>query len=410
MQALQRADKLLGIVACLLLQPMRLTRVWPSTHKPSGRVLLIKFWGIGSLQLLTPAVRSVRARHADAELVLLTLAGNRDFAHGLGVFDRVLCADVSSSSWCVVFARILRLVQRLRSERFDVVYDFEFFTRFSALVTLLTGARESHGFAASSVWRGGFHTHFAPFNRYWHVARTFRALAGGEDGFGVGAADLDPLRFAPADSLFVAELLSRAGLAPGAPYAVLNPNAGSLSLERRWPRSMFAELARRLAQREGLAIVLIGSGAERRYNELVVELASSPGRAPINLAGELSCSQLAALLAGAAICVSNDSGPMHLAAALGTPTVGLFGPETPMMYAPVGLRTRALYRPPACSPCINVHDNKFVSCIHGLPQCLVHITSDEVFDAATALAAGSELPAYELMPRARTLGAAVVEG
>jgi ADP-heptose:LPS heptosyltransferase len=413
MHALQRADKLLGIVACLLLQPLRLVRLWPRTLEPSGRVLLIKFWGIGSLQLLTPAVRSARARHPDAELVLLTLAGNRDFALGLGVFDRVLCADVSSSSWCVVFARIVRLVLCLRSERFDVVYDFEFFTRFSALVALLTGARESHGFAASSVWRGGFHTHALPFNRYWHVARNFRALAGGEDGFGVGAADLDPPRFAAADTRFVAGLLERAGLAPGAPYAVLNPNAGALSLERRWPRSMFAELARRLARREDLAVVLIGSRAERRYNELVVELAGSNqpgGRAPINLAGELSPAQLAALLAGAAVCVSNDSGPMHLAAALGTATVGLFGPETPMMYAPIGLRTRALYRPPACSPCINVHDNKFASCIHGFPQCLVHITTDEVFDATTALAGGGELQAFELTPLAAPARAAKVQG
>jgi len=76
--------------------------------------------------------------------------------------------------------------------------------------------------------------------------------------------------------------------------------------------------------------------------------------------------------------VSNDSGPMHLAAASGTPTVGLFGPETPMMYAPLGVRARSVYRPPACSPCINVHDNKVSACVRGRPECLTNLTVDHV--------------------------------
>jgi heptosyltransferase-2 len=90
---------------------------------------------------------------------------------------------------------------------------------------------------------------------------------------------------------------------------------------------------------------------------------------------------------------------MHVAAALGAPTVGLFGPETPVMYGPIGLRARALYHPPPCSPCINVHDNKVASCIYGEPQCLVAIEVDEVFAAARALARGQD---FVITPRPRT--------
>jgi heptosyltransferase-2 len=98
--------------------------------------------------------------------------------------------------------------------------------------------------------------------------------------------------------------------------------------------------------------------------------------------------ELVVVLARAAVVVSNDSGPMHVAAAIGAPTLGLFGPETPVMYGPLGLRSRALYRPPPCSPCINVHDNKVASCVHGEPQCLMALSVEEVHEAACALAAG----------------------
>jgi ADP-heptose:LPS heptosyltransferase len=398
MQALQRADHWLGLAACGLLAPLpALRRALSRASGPSrGPVLLIKFWGIGSLQLLTPAVAAVRARHPGREVVLLTLASNRAFAQALGVFDRVLCADVTSASWVVVLARIARLVQRLRRERFAIVYDCEFFTRFSAVVTLLTGARETHGFSAPNVWRGGFHTHQVPFNRYWHVARNFRALTGGENGYQVTASDLAVPRWTPADEARVAALLRAGGIDPEQPYCVVNPNAGALSLERRWPRPMFAELARRLE----LPVVWIGSASERAYTEGVREPA---GPGTLDLAGQTSPAEFVALLAGAALVVSNDSGPMHVAAALGTPTLGLFGPETPQMYAPIGLATRVLYRPPPCSPCINVHDNKVASCVFGFPQCLVQIPVDEVLAAARALLAGEQELELEPAPRAPAL-------
>jgi ADP-heptose:LPS heptosyltransferase len=415
MKALQRADKILGPLACAALQPLRWGRRGGANHARRARqpspgpekVLLIKFWGIGSLQLLTPAVKSLRRclgsspGEPPAELVLLTLASNATFAkelgaRELGVFDRVIALDVASAGWLTVFARILRLVRELRRERFDRVYDFEFFTHFSAVVALLCGARESHGFEAPSVWRGGFHTHVAPFNRYWHVARNFRQLAGGEDGCNVAATDISPARFSAAEAERVRRILAEAGVA--GPYAVLNPNAGELSLERRWPRPHFAELARRLRTEQDLSVVLVGSASEREYTAHLAQLCADEVR-PLNLAGELATGELASLLVHCAVFVSNDSGPMHLAAALGAPTVGLFGPETPMMYAPLGLRTRALYRPPACSPCINVHDNKVASCIYGFPQCLVNISVDDVLEAASAFVRGEELRELELAPR-----------
>ncbi len=403
MHALQRVDKRLGPLACALLQPMRWTR--PLLRRRNSRVqkiLLIKFWGAGSLQLLTPSIAHIRRKYPGAEITLLTLAVNHSAAVGFGTFDCVLSFDVGRTGWLGVAARVASLVRRLRREQFDAVFDFEFFTRFSALISLFTGARESHGFASTSVWRGNFHTHVAPFNRYWHVARNFRSLAGGEDGSQVSARELFPHRITPADDLQLDTLLEAHGIDPRGSLAVLNPNAGELNFERRWPQPSYARLAQRLARDDGLSVVFVGSRGEREYTQQVVDAALDRRLPrPLNLAGELSTGELAALLSRCAVFVSNDSGPMHIAAALGTPTVGLFGPETPLLYGPIGSRVRALYRPPACSPCINVHENKVASCIWGFPQCLVALEIDEVHAAARAFLRGDDLAIFTLEPMAR---------
>jgi len=388
MKRLQRADRLLGGPAFFLLRPLRrLLRRRPSPAEQARppRILLIKFWGLGSLQLLTPAVRVLRRRHPGASLELLTLASNRAQATGLGVFDRVHTLDVATG-WFGLAFRILRTLRRLRRQRFDVAYDFEFFTRFSAVVSVLSGAPRSHGFVATGIHRDRLHTDGAHFQRTWHVARNFRSLAGGEDGTEVAQREIQPYRITLRDRaeaaarLFSSDLFADgSGSSGNRPLVVLNPNAGSLSLERCWPAERFGQVALRLIEEDGARVVLIGSAAERSRTRQVAAWAGgeAPGRL-LDLAGELSLGALAALLESAAVFLTNDSGPMHLAAALGTPTVALFGPETPTLYRPLGPRVRVLYRPPACSPCINVHENKLAACIHGRALCLTEIGVGEV--------------------------------
>jgi lipopolysaccharide heptosyltransferase II len=382
-QRLQAVDRFLGRGVCTLLQPWRWVRRLRGRGEPGAveRVLLIKFWGIGSLQLLTPTVRTLRQRHRDAQLVLLTLSINEDFVRGLGVIDEVIGLDIRTPSWLSLARRILSLARSLRRARFDRIYDFEFFTRFSAVISFLAGAPRTFGFSSTSTWRGRLHTDDVPFNRYWHVARNFRALAGGENGTQVFSADLTPYPPTRRDRDALGLKLLAAGIGPDRPYVVLNPNAGSLSLERRWPRANFADIAARIGATAGVFVVLIGSPAEREYTSGVCAALVGPDPPRlVDLCGELSIGELCCLLEGARAVVTNDSGPMHLAAALGAPTLGLFGPETPLMYAPLGARARSLWKPTVCSPCINVHQGKVASCIHSRPECLVNITPDEVWD------------------------------
>ena len=378
-QTLQRADRALGAVAFRLLGPLRHLRRRAGEGAPE-RVLLVKFWGLGSLQLLTPAVAALRRRHPGATIELLTLRGNEAFARGLGVFDGVLTLDVDAG-WAGVTRRIAGLLRELRARRYGVVYDFEFFTYFSGLVSLASGAPRSVGFSSIHVSRGGLHTDWVPFRRSWHVARNFRSLAGGEDGHPVAWEETTPYPVDAGARAEAAALLLEEGATSG-PLVVLNPNAGELSLERRWPPERFAELARTLVLEDGARVALIGAPGERgRTREVAARAGELPPGALSNLAGRLSLATLCALFEEADCVVTNDSGPMHVAAALGAPTLGLFGPETPQLYRPLGPRARWLWSPPSCSPCLNVHENKLATCVRGLPECMTNLSVGAVLAA-----------------------------
>ncbi len=380
MRALQAVDRRLGPLAGLLLRPLALGRRRSSDSV--SRLLVIKFWGLGSLQLATPAIRALRRQYPGATLTLLTLSGNRELAEGLGVFDEVRCLDLAARGRAALALRLLQMLRELRGAGFDRVYDFEFFTWFSALASLASGAPRTFGFAAPGVRRGGLHTDTVPFNRYWHVARNFRALAGGESGADITPEELSVFHV-HADHERELDLVLEA---TDRSLIVINPNAGDLAPERRWPAERFGAVAARLVREDGAHVVITGSASERDKTRAVLCAAGPhPSGRIQDLGGALSIGALHTLFRRAQLVISNDSGPMHLAAAQGAPTLGLFGPETPVMYAPIGQHTRVHYAPPLCSPCINVHDAKVLSCIHGQPECLMRIEVDDILTSARAL-------------------------
>ncbi|MBI3819257.1 MAG: glycosyltransferase family 9 protein [Planctomycetes bacterium] len=393
-QSLQRLDRRFGPAAHLLMQPLRLfRRELPESTK---RILVMKFWGLGSITLLGPALRVLRRRHPEASIDLLTLSGNVEYAKRLGGFDNILSLTLGNSLFGTSIG-ILRMLREVRARRYDQLYDFEFLTHFSALVAQLSRARWTAGYSAPEVWRGGFFDEAVPYNRYWHVARNARSLAGGENGLDVTYSEL--IRPTPTDDgrAEAARALADGPVAAHRPIVIINVNAGQLALERRWPAENFVSLLNHLTADSraslrndvangDLRIIMIGSREEREYVE-GIRLKTISTDLIDNFAGKLSIDGLLGLLERAAIVVSNDSGPLHIAAALDRPVVALFGPETPVMYAPLASKLSIFYRPPACSPCINVHDNKLATCHLGHPLCLERIAPDDVYATILAMLA-----------------------
>jgi heptosyltransferase-2 len=163
------------------------------------------------------------------------------------------------------------------------------------------------------------------------------------------------------------------GICPGAAYGPA----------KRWPPERFVELARALRDRHGAAVVLMGSRAEQGF---IGQMASAIGAGALDLSGATDLERLAAVLAMCRLVVSNDSGPMHLAAALGTPVLALFGSTDPVATAPLGPH-RIVRAAVPCSPCLRR------DCPDGRFQCLTRISPQQV------LAAAEELLRDEATPR-----------
>jgi len=167
-------------------------------------------------------------------------------------------------------------------------------------------------------------------------------------------------------------------------WIAVNINAGRTSIERRWAPERFLDVVRRLAAASGQRrFAFVGAADERAY--VAAALAQAPDLAEhvVNCAGRLSLGGFIALLERSALLLTNDSGPMHVAGAVGTPIVALFGPESPALYGPQGI-AHVLYKSLSCSPCLTVYNAKQFVCPFDA-RCMQEITVEEVTAAADTI-------------------------
>lgn len=374
-------DYYLGGLICLLLDLLeRLRRLFPRTRlKPEPRTVVVtKYLGMGSILLATPALKSLKSRYPSCRIILLTFSANVAFARRLELFDDVL--SIRTSSLLQFVPDTLRNLWAIRGMKIDYLFDLEFFARFSTIVAYLSGAACRVGYYMPQIWRGHLLDIPVHFNPYRHVCDIFAAQMEA-----IGITVDDPALAAPrVDSAAlerVRETLGQAGIGGAGAMIAVNVNASELSLERRWPKENFVALMDALARHSGVRMVLIGSADERDYVDAVYnELSPSARSHSLNLAGRQTLDEMIALLLLSDACISNDSGPLHIAAALGIRTVSFFGPESPLLYGPRGAGHTVFYAGVYCSPCLNVYNAKQAMC-SGNNVCMQAITREQVIKA-----------------------------
>ncbi len=392
-------DRRIGPLLCAILLGAKrlLGRRRAPPPEAVRKILLLKMWGMGSIVLASPMLEKLRERHPNARVDFVSLRENEAILNILPGVDRSITIELGHGTLRFLLYT-LHAIWQIRRERYDLILDLEFFTRFSAVFSYLARPAWSHGFSAKGNWRGKLHDVEVPFNAYNHVALNFLTLMSGDS---MASVDADAfVRSRPLPRLVPPEAAwerSRQRLAAepawreGAPIVVVNPNAGEMALERRWPTERAAELLRHLAAQQRANVVVIGADADREHVASVLR-ESGVGASVVNLAGKIDIAELVALFANAAAVVTNDSGPMHIAAAAGASIIALFGPETPTLYGPLQSvaeqRHVVHYLGLACSPCMFVHDNKVLSCWFSQARCMAGIAPSEVLASVDALLAG----------------------
>ena len=161
------------------------------------------------------------------------------------------------------------------------------------------------------------------------------------------------------------------------PLVVLHPGSGDNFPGRRWPVERFALLAHRLTGRRGARCVFTGSKSEYALVERCRALAGVP---TASAAGRLDLPAFIELLSRVDLLVTNDTAPAHIGAALGTPMIALYGPNTPERYGPLHENARVFYLALACSPCLSNTNAKTSGC--RTPECMLGISVESVLRAA----------------------------
>lgn len=377
---MRHIDYYLGGTLCLMLDVVeRLRRRFISKRlRPEPRTIIVtKYLGIGSILLATPAFKALKSRYPSSRIILLTFEANTTFASRLPFFSEVIAIRTSSLQLFVLDT--LHALRKIRQLHADYILDLEFFARFSTIVSYLSGAACRVGYYMPQVWRGDLLDILVHFNPYRHVTEIFAAQI---EALGIKVEDLT-ITPPAVDRDAVARVktyLDRCGVKDEEQIIVINVNASDLSIERRWPKENFAALINALAVNSTSRYLFIGSVGEQDHVQSVYDSLSPEARSlSINLAGKQTLDELIALLSLADACISNDSGPLHIAAALGTPTFSFFGPESPLLYGPQGSGHTVFYAGLYCSPCLSVFNAKKAMC-HGNNVCMQAITPEQAIE------------------------------
>jgi lipopolysaccharide heptosyltransferase I len=326
---------------------------------PPERILVIKPSAIGDIVHSLPILNLVRKKWPAAKiswLVTPTCAGILD---GHPQIDEVIIFDRKKlgSAWRrpKMMWRLSKFMRGLKDHRFDMVIDMQGLLR-SGWMSWRTGAKLRVGFGNARELGWMFYTHRVQTSWTKHAIDRYLDLA----------VDLGCER-GPVEFVFPTTDEDRATVAAMLPdgkrFAVLLP--GTNWMTKRWPVKHFAEIVKPLREKYGLETIVAGSPADSQLAEQI---------GGMNLCGKTNLRQLVALLERADLVIANDSGPMHIAAALGRPLVTAFGPTNADRTGPFGRMDTVIRVDIPCSPCYSR------TCSHR--SCLEWLKPEAVVEAA----------------------------
>ncbi len=393
-------DHWVGVPLCAIVSPVialmdSIKNVFNRGPETPKKLLFIELSEMGSAILVDPAMRNAQAR--GAEIFFLIFKSNRASLTLLNTVKPENIFTIDSSSLGGLIKDTLLFLLLARKHRIDTVIDLELFSRFTALLTGMCGARRRvgyHIFHGEGLWRGFMLTRKVHYNPHIHITKNFLSLIHAAFAQKIevpfskieipdSEVRLEQAIINPSALEKVRERIEKLAKEANIHYVsgknrliLINPNASDLLPQRRWAQQRFSELIQAIHQKYPDDLILItGSPAEFAYVEKVRAVANIKNA--LNFAGQVSFAELPPLYTLSDVMVTNDSGPGHFSAVTPLRTVVLFGPETPALYGSVG-NSIAITANLACSPCVSAANHRKTPCHDNV--CMQAITVPQVLD------------------------------
>ena len=401
LQTMRAVDYWIGVPLCFLGTVLVRLLGTPKGPEKPRRILFIELSEMGSTVIANPALEKAK-RDLGAEIFFLIFERNVDCLRLLPTVPESNIVTIRETSLWALAIDTLRFLRWVRKANIDTVVDMELFSRYSGLLTGLSGARRRvgfHRFHAEGLYRGEMLTHRVNYNGHIHMAKNFVCMIN---------ALLAPAPEVPYSKTFVSDDEIRVPLQPVTEedkefirglirqvypdyrpdfhrVVLINPNSSELLPQRRWDRENYNQLAAMIANEWDDVLVLItGSKAEREEAQRMQEKVNHPRFR--SFAGMHNLKAIIALYNIAEVLVSNDSGPAHFSAITPIRSIVLFGPETPKLYGSLG-NSEAIWAALSCSPCVTAANQKNSACNDAV--CMKLITPERVLESVRGVLNGT---------------------
>ncbi len=388
---MREIDRKVGVPLCFLMSIFLWISVRIRFIKKKApdlkKILFIELSEMGSAIIVDPAMRKMRDE-GGSELYFAIFEDNYKSLVLLQTIPEENIFKMRADGLFTIAIEVVRFMFWCRKHKIKTVIDLELFSRFTALLCALSGARSRIGFAShhdEGLYRGNIINFPVRYNAHVHVSVNFVSLVNTALGkhtnpYSTTAVQPDELILAKANIVStevetVEEKIK--ALYPawkGERLVLLNVNASDLLPQRRWLPENFATTAKHLLATFS-DILLIGTGApkERDYVQNVVDIVGD--KRFVNSAGVFKFEELVPLYSICTLMLTNDSGPAHFAAVTDLKVFVIFGPETPALYLPLG-NAEPFYLGLPCSPCVSAANHRKTSCL--TRPCITGISTDWV--------------------------------
>jgi ADP-heptose:LPS heptosyltransferase len=373
----------------------QLSNAAPQLQSSEGQpknVLFIELSEMGSAILVDPAMKKLRRNLTNSELFFVIFKKNKPSLNLLNTVKEENIFTIQEDSFFSLTFDTLRFLLWARDRNIDTVIDLELFSRFTAILTILSGAVNRVGFYGyhnEGLYRGDFLTRKVSYNPHIHIAKNFislinallsnnREIPYSKTLITNEEIQLDKITIGEGQKKEIIKKIEK--LCPLFSHnknriVLINPNASELLIQRRWMPEYFSSLIQQILNDYTNVVVLITGSAGEREEAEKLRLSVKNDRC-YNFAGESKFSELPVLYSVAHCMVTNDSGPGHFSAVLDMPTFVLFGPETPKLYGSLG-NSKAIYAGLACSPCVSAANHRKTPCTDNV--CLKVISPEYVY-------------------------------